>query len=1227
MAAVGYLMLALAGALLIAAVVLLLLSRGRKEEPEEIVDEPVEAEPAPSLSAGFARAQDATSVARALVDEVVTLLEVEFAAVMLISDDRKEATGLVARMDGEDVGWFRSTRIDLEHEASAVASAVFEAAPLTIFDVESSPRVNRRMADRVGGKSAAFVPVVSGARVLAVLVASSTGRHRNFPPHEIARLEALAGETALALEKTRSAEQLEEALGRERLVAEIARRVRSEHDVEAVLRVAVEEVGKATDVARCFIRLGEPGAPGPNRAEWDAPGTLPVGAAAPNLAVSNLAMRERRTIAVDDVEQEPQLEDLSLGGVDTLLRLGTRAALATPIQVFDQVIGVFALHQSEPTEWTQSQALLAEAVAREVGLAIHTAELLEENRLRLGRQAALVQAAQVMTSELQVETVLQRLVVEVTKLLEAEAADCYLFDSRRGVLRCAAVYGLPVELVEFEFPAEGALAGEAMRRRQAVVSGDYDDIELPHPAYEGFTAAMVAPMTWWGEVRGVIGVGTTDPDRRFSSEDVEVLEAFASLGSVALRNVASIEQSARQVRIQRGFFRIASVLAQPLSLDETLDAVAQAASEALGGSFAAVLMPADGELRLAGSHELPPAVAERFREGLGGAEALREAAARKRVLASPQLAEDDRFGEDWRALADDVGSRSLVAVPVEAPRREQTGIGLVFFSEEQAFSDDEIELAHHLAAAARGALERAELFEAERRNRAIAQQLARTGTLLASELDPDTILEEIVAQAPGLVGADAAAVSLLEGDELVVSAAHGPGAEAAIGSRVSQVGELAGEVVQSRGPVAVGDARTDGLVSDSDALLEAGYAAYLGAPLLGAEGGVHGVLAVYAREARTWREEEVEALAALAGNVSAFLSNAELYQRVVLERERSLAILGNVADGIVAVDREGNVVLWNAAAEGITDVSASEAMGRSPADVLQRSLEADETSAEGRGLIQIHRGEDEVWLSVSEAVMRDPAGAISGRIYAFRDVSADRLVEQLKSGFVSTVSHELRAPLTSIYGFAETLLREDVAFGDEERRTFLGYIASEAQRLTGIVDALLSVARLESGDLQVQFAPTDLREVVSDVVEHAERELANGRRFVVEIPEERLDASADRDKVRQILANLVDNALKFSPSGGTVTVAARKTHDAVQVRVVDEGSGVPLGEQERIFRKFYRAEATGQPTGGTGLGLFIARGLASAMGGRVWVDSNTGAGGCFVLELPVIVTDVTEERV
>ena len=252
--------------------------------------------------------------------------------------------------------------------------------------------------------------------------------------------------------------------------------------------------------------------------------------------------------------------------------------------------------------------------------------------------------------------------------------------------------------------------------------------------------------------------------------------------------------------------------------------------------------------------------------------------------------------------------------------------------------------------------------------------------------------------------------------------------------------------------------------------------------------------------------------------------------------------------------------------------------------------------------------------------MRDPAGAVAGRIFAFRDISADRVVEQMKSDFVSAVSHELRTPLTSIYGFAETLLRQDVLFGEEERRTFLGYIASESERLTRIVDALLNVARLDTGDLQVTIAPTDVRSVVAEVVTSVQdAPSANEHSFVVDVPDEPVAADADADKLRQILAVLVDNAVKYSPEGGTVTVAARRKGETVEVRVADEGIGIPAGERERIFRKFYRAEASGREggAGGSGLGLFIAQGLVSAMGGQILVDSVEGEGSSFSFELPL----------
>jgi two-component system sensor histidine kinase VicK len=430
-------------------------------------------------------------------------------------------------------------------------------------------------------------------------------------------------------------------------------------------------------------------------------------------------------------------------------------------------------------------------------------------------------------------------------------------------------------------------------------------------------------------------------------------------------------------------------------------------------------------------------------------------------------------------------------------------------------------------------------------------------------------------------------------------------------------------VLQSRSPVALEDASADARLRALDPML-AGNAAYLGVPLVGPEGAPLGVLAVYARQSRRWREEEVEAMLALAASTSAALANAELYQRVALEKERSFAILANIADGIVAVDREGLVVLWNQAAEKISGVAGADELGRPPAKVLQGSLESGSDTPIGDRLVSINRNREEVWLSLTEAVMRDPAGQVAGRIFAFRDISADRLVEQMKSDFVSSVSHGLRTPLTSIYGFAETLLRQDVLFGEAERQTFLGYIASESQRLTAIVDALLNVARLDTGDLQVNLAPTDVRDVVGEVVQSAQDGGgSNGHSFVLELPAEPLPANADRDKLRQVFSILLDNAIKYSPAGGTVTVGVERKRDTVEVSVADQGVGIPQADQEQIFRKFYRgsdAEARLGP-GGTGLGLFIARGLVSALGGRIWVVSREGEGSTFAFELPAAASD------
>jgi PAS domain S-box-containing protein len=1155
----------------------------------------------------LARSTDVEGVARTLLDELAALFDVGFVALTFVSDDAREAFGYLARSLGEDVEWWREMRLDLEREPSGIASAVFEATALTVYDTQSSGVVSRKLAEAVGAKSAAFVPMLVQDRVTAVISVATLDEPRVFSNEDLAVMQTLASEAAVALEQLRTSLALEEALTRERLLASIARRLRSELDLPTALAGAAKATARALDASRCVVRIGETPDGSHVGAEWHADDLAPFEEETP----------ERRLLERAAEEQRPVVEV-----VDGM------TAVAVPVLVFERPAGFVSVHRPPARVWGKGDLALLEGVAAEIGLALRLARLLEENEERLAQQSALLRAAHVLSSDLDLAVVLQRLADQLAELLDADAADCYLFDPERGLFRCVAVHGFDRTLLGFEFPAGQGLAGAAVREGRPLIESAYGEIAepIPHPAYDSFTDVITAPMVWSDEVRGVLGVGRRE-GRRFVERDADVLGAFAGLASLALRNAEMFTQSSRQARVQRGFYRIASVLGQSLSRSATLEAIAQAAAEALGGDSAAVLVPSSGRLEAVGTYELPADLGSIF--DMRAAEQhgpLFRAAAEGRILVSTSISDDERLLPDLREAAAANRYQSLISVPVDAPREAGRGLALIFFAQERSFTDDDLELARHLADATRGALERSELFEAERGARALAQQLTRTGRLLTSELDPAAVLDEVVQQAPALVNADAAAFRMLEDEELVVTAADGPGAEVALGSRSPAGGWLSGDVVQSGSPLALAQAGEDERLRALDPMLQSGHAAFLGVPVGGPEGATLGVLAVYASVPREWREEEIEALLAVAASTSAALSNAELYQRVALERERSVAILANTADGIVAIDRDGNVVLWNSAAERITGVPAPVALGRSPVDVLQRSLEAPDPDAPGDRLVPIMRGREEVWLSVTEAVMRDPLGAVAGRIFAFRDISGDRLVEQVKSDFVSTVSHELRTPLTSIYGFAETLLRQDVMFGEEERQTFLRYIASESQRLTSIVDTLLNVARLDTGDLQVNLAETDVRDVVGEVLETVTAAEVNEHRFVVELPDEPLAAKADPEKLRQVCSILVDNALRYSPEGGTVTVGAARRRDTVEVSVADEGIGIPQADQEQIFRKFYRgADAELRAgAGGTGLGLFIARGLVTAMGGRIWVSSREGEGSRFAFELPAAPAAVAE---
>ncbi|HSB38587.1 MAG TPA: GAF domain-containing protein [Gaiellaceae bacterium] len=747
-------------------------------------------------------------------------------------------------------------------------------------------------------------------------------------------------------------------------------------------------------------------------------------------------------------------------------------------------------------------------------------------------------------------------------------------------------------------------------------------------------AAVAVPLVARKRTIGSLTLAMSESGRRYGDAEIALATGLASRAALAVDNAVlfSREREARAAAEEaatrlRDLEVISEAALTHLDLDRLLANLLDGIRTIMRTDTAVCLLldETGDELVASWARGLEEEVEAGVRVPVGKGFAGRVAATRKPVYIA-----DVKRAEVVNPLLVKRGLTSLLGVPLLVEGR-LLGVLHIGSVRSRVFTRDDERALQLLADRVALAIQQARLYESERAASRRLEFLAEASELLGSTLDADAALRRLSVLAIPYLG-DLCFVDMLRGDEriervavahadpelraaarnfdvrLEPDATHGP-AHVIAGGRPELIRKVTEEHLRG---AARGDERR------LEALRAIGMTSLISVPLK-ARARVLGALTLLSTGERLFGEPDLATAEELARRAAVAIDNALLFDEA--ERRADAArVLEHIGDGVFMLDRDGVVRLWNRAAEAVTQLRAEEVVGQAAVDAIPGwgaiAERVPVASAPSAGLaaetLPLEVPGRELWLSIAAV------GFAEGTVYAFRDLTADRALEELRSDFVSTVSHELRTPLAAIYGAALTLQRPDLALDEMQRANLMDVIATESERLARTVNDILWASRLDAARVQLELGTHDPRDLTRTVVDAARAHLPPGVELSFSCEPGLPPIVADPDKVRQVLTNLVDNAVKYSPDGGTVEVAISPGVHTVCFSVSDSGLGIPPSEQRRIFDKFYRVDPNlARGVGGTGLGLYISRELVRRMNGTIWVESREGEGSRFSFELPV----------
>ncbi|MBS9339138.1 cell wall metabolism sensor histidine kinase WalK [Fructobacillus sp. M2-14] len=343
------------------------------------------------------------------------------------------------------------------------------------------------------------------------------------------------------------------------------------------------------------------------------------------------------------------------------------------------------------------------------------------------------------------------------------------------------------------------------------------------------------------------------------------------------------------------------------------------------------------------------------------------------------------------------------------------------------------------------------------------------------------------------------------------------------------------------------------------------------------------------------------------------------------EKNRLYSVLHHMNDGVLLTDARGRLTIINQVASNYLKINEYETLGKPVFDILDMpEYQNIRDLIKTKKPFTMDLGDRIIEVRIS--MIKDPSGMINALILILRDVTVQLKTEEERKAFVSNVSHELRTPLTTVTSYVEVLV-EGAKENPEVMDNFLSVIQNETGRMTRMVSDLLELSRMDQGTMEVKTELVNLNALMNFVLDRFDMILSNDHnelnkkplKIERHIPEEEYWVDVDHDKIMQVLDNLLNNAMKYSPDGGTITVTLQKHGENVQVAISDQGLGIPKKDQERVFDRFFRVDKSrSRAMGGTGLGLAISKEVIETFGGKIWVESEEGVGSTFKLELAFV---------